>query len=323
MRRRVLLPLVTLAATAGLALAGAAAIDHGESSATTRPGFGAGPVQPGTPRTDGWAAVVDFDARIDPGSRNACERGGPACLSSVVDEMAARLELQGCTHTAPFAFTYLEMTRGVERAVGEPAFFDDPPSTVHADALFARLYFDAFDNWAAGRLDEVPGVWRIAFETAARADTNAATDLLLGMNAHISRDLPYVVADVAAWQGSGGRGDFERVNQVIARVKRPMLREAAERFDPSLALLDLPLPALAASDSAELIATWRNQALDRGLRLARADSGPERAAIEGEIERSALATAVLLLNAGTVTQGPVPPAARDAYCEAATAQPGP
>lgn len=323
MSRRVFLPLVTLAATAGLALAGSAAIDRGGASATIRPGFGAGPVQPGTPRTDDWAAVVDFDARIDPASDNTCARGDAACLSSVVGEMAARLERQDCAHTAPFAFTYLEMTRGVERAVSDPTFFDDRRSTVHADALFARLYFDAFDNWAAGRLDDVPGVWRIAFEAAARAETNAATDLLLGMNAHISRDLPYVVADVAAWQGSGGREDFERVNQVIARVKSPMLRQAAERFDPSLALLDLPLPALAASDSAELIATWRNQALDRGVRLANADSGSERAEIEGEIERSALATAVLLLNAGTVMQGPVPPAARDAYCEAAAAQPGP
>lgn len=317
MSRRIALPLVALAAVVVVALVGSAAIDRDGSSSTTRPGFGAGPVQPGTPRTEGWASLADFDARLDPGSNNTCERGGPACLASVVDEMAARLELQGCAHTAPFAFTYLEMTRGVERAVGEPAFFDDRRSTVHADALFARLYFDAFDNWAAGRFDDVPGVWRIAFETAARAGANAATDLLLGMNAHISRDLPYVVADVAAWQGGGGQDDFERVNQVIARVKGPMLREAAERFDPSLALLDLPLPALAASDSAVLIATWRDQALDRGLRLAHADSAPERAEIEGEIERSAMATAVLLLNAGTVTPGPVPPAARDAYCDAA------
>lgn len=94
-----------------------------------------------------------------------------------------------------------------------------------------------------------------------------------------------------------------------------MLRGAADRFDPSLAPLDLPLPAMAANDSVELIGARRNQALERGLRLSLASSAEdERAAIEGEIEREAMATAALLLNAGTSRPSPRSPAERDVYC---------
>ena len=318
MRSRALLPLALLAGFAVLGVAGAAAVDRSVDPVPTAAGFGGGPVHAGTARTEAWATVADLEPRLSPVSDNACERGEPDCLAAVLGEMQARLDAQGCAHTAPFAFTYLEMTRGVRDAVVDPGFFDEPTASAHADALFARLYFDAFDNWEAGRLADVPGVWRIAFGTAERGTANAATDLLLGMNAHIARDLPYVVADIAQWQqeANADPSDFERINDVIARVKGPMLRRSAERFDPSLILLDLPLPALAANDSVELIGRWRNQALERGIRLSQARTAAERAAVEGEIEREAMATAVLLLNAGTTLPSPITVAERDAYCEA-------
>ena len=76
------------------------------------------------------------------------------------------------------------------------------------------------------------------------------------------------------------------------------------------------MPAVAAGDSVELIGRWRNQALERGIRLSQARTDAERAGVEGEIEREAMATAVLLLNAGTTRPSPISPADRDAYCEA-------
>lgn len=324
MTRRVLVPVAVLGGLVAVSVVGAALVDHSADAGTTAPGFGAGPVTRGTARTEGWSAVADLEPGPAPESDNLCERGEPECLGAVVEEMQTRLDEQGCAHTAPFAFTYLWMTQGVHDAVLDEGFFADPPSTAQADALFARLYFDAVDNWAAGRIDEVPAVWRIAFGAAETGETNAATDLLLGMNAHISRDLPYVVADIAVWEQERDTdgSDFELINEVIGRVKSPMLQEAAERYDPSLALLDLPLPALAASDSVELIATWRNQALDRGVRLSQATTDTERRAVEAEIEREAMATAVLILNAGTARPGPVSPAERDAYCADQAARAG-
>ena len=318
MNRPVLASLAVCAGITGLALAVAAGADRTPDPVATPSGFGSGAVPAEAPVTEAWAAVADLGPELSPDSQNACERGEPVCLEGVLEEMAARLDALGCTHDAPFAFTYHEMTRGVYDAVGEPGFFDRPSATVHADALFARLYFAASDNWAAGRFEAVPPVWRIAFGAAERDGPNAATNLLLGMNAHISRDLAYVVADVASWQAEAGAdsSDFLRINDVIAKVKGPMLAAAAERFDPSLALLDLPLPALAAGGGVDIIGMWRNQALERGLRLSQATSDEERAAIEGEIEREAMATAALLLNAGTTRPSPLSPAERDVYCAA-------
>lgn len=316
MRSRSLVPWVVLAALTVSALVVAAAVDRTADPPPAPSGEEA--TSAGDARTEAWAAVADLGPRLSPDSTNPCERGDAECLDAVVAEMQARLEAQGCAHTAPFAFTYLEMTRGVRDAVRDPAYFADPAAAAHADALFARLYFDAFDDWAAGREDEVPGAWRIAFG-AAEADTpTAATDLLLGMNAHIARDLAYVVADIAVWQQEAEQdnSDFERVNDVIARVKGPMLQGSAQRFDPTLALLDLPLPSLMAGDSVDLIGTWRNQALEHGIRLSQAATPAERAAIEAEIERDAMATAVLLLDVGTTLPSPVSGPARDAYCEA-------
>ena len=199
------------------------------------------------------------------------------------------------------------MTRGVRDAVLSPAYFAEPAASAHADAVFARFYFEAFDDWAAGRVDEVAGAWRLAFGAAERGRPNAATDLLLGMNAYISRDLAYVVVGIAAWQREVdlAHGDFERINDVIAGVKGPMLQGSAARFDPTLVLLDLPLPALAAGDSVDLIGRWRDQALEHGIRLSEASRRrPGAVAVEGEIEREALAIAVVLLDLGTTLPGP-------------------
>jgi hypothetical protein len=320
-RSRVLLPVAMVVSIAVVGVVGAASVDRTEESVATQPGFGSGPVRAGTPRTPGWAAVADAGPELTADSENACERGDAACLAVVLDEMEDRLDAQGCAHTAPFAFTYLEMTRGVFEAVLEPGFFDAPPVTAHADALFARLYFDAFDNWAAGRTEDVPAVWQIAFGAAEGGETSAAADLLLGMNAHISRDLPYVVADIAQWQSAAeaGQSDFDRVNDVIASVKSPMIDGAAARFDPSLAQLDQPLPGLTASDSVDLIGTWRDRAFDRGVRLGQASSAAERLLIEGEIEREAMAIAAMLLNADTSQPAPTSPDERDEYCTEAGA----
>ena len=52
-----------------------------------------------------------------------------------------------------------------------------------------------------------------------------------------------------------------------------------------------------------------------GLALVAARSDAERRAVEGQIERQALAIGALILNAGTTQGAGLDRAARDAYCE--------
>lgn len=243
-----------------------------------------------------WAEIAArLDAPIADRDATPCHRGEPQCLQAVVAEMEARLEVRPCDHTAPFAFTYLEMTRGVAE---EALSFDDPALISIVDARFAQQYFDAFDNWQAGRHDEVPSAWQMAFATAEREASSAALDLILGMNAHISRDLAYIVASLVS-DASGlteQPADYLRVNTVIAGVKSPMLARAADRFDPNLFLLDTDLMAEGAPDPVTLISDWRAFAFELGRRLATA-SPDERDAVIAEIERTSTAAAAVLIAA--------------------------
>jgi hypothetical protein len=314
-RGRMLVGLTLAGAAIGLAVA---ALTPGPGAAVTPgPGFGPGPVTPADPVTPAWAEVVDLEPGIDPAAAEPCRAGRVECLDVVIAEMEARFERLGCAHTAPFAFTYLETTRDVRRRVADPDFFVDPPVISQLDAVFARLYFDAIDNWKAGRVDEVPGAWRIAFQAADEGRTSAAADVFLGMNAHISRDLAYAVALVASADGDmmSDPTDYLLVNEVIAEVQGPMLEGAAARFDPSLADLASLLPAEAGVSSVELIARWRQESFDLGIRLATAGSDEERAAVAAEIERNAVAGATMILNADSSLRPKQPPFDRDGYCE--------
>jgi hypothetical protein len=207
------------------------------------------------------------------------------------------------------------MTKGVKARTASSTFFDDAPRVNQLDALFAELYFDASDNWEAGRIDHVPPAWQMAFAAGETGTTSPMTDLLLGMNAHISRDLAYAVAQLLESQPGGpqapgrtDRADFDRVNEVIDEVSQPMLTGAAARFDPSIGDLDLALSDTALApladhldfssiDSTQLIALWRTQAFQMAERLAVADTPEARLAVEAEIERNAAAIATLILNA--------------------------
>lgn len=254
----------------------------------------------GSARTTAWAQIVPgMGAAAFETGDTVCHRGQAECLEAIVAEMDARLAELGCEHTAPFAFTYLEMTKGVLESVET---FDRPGLISIVDARFAELYFDAIDNWYSGNTADVPAAWQLAFATADRGESSAALDLILGMNAHISRDLAYVVAELAAQDPlvTDEPEDYRLVNEVIGDVKTPMLERAARRFDPSLFLLDTGIELDDVPDPVELIGMWRSNSFDLGLRLARAETDDDRRAVIAEIERTSTAAASVLIAAEAV-----------------------
>lgn len=274
----------------------AAALTACATDEITRTPPGLAPAQ-GTALTAEWAEIAaGLNVSITDTTATPCHRGEPRCLAAVVTEMEARLEARPCAHTSPFAFTYLEMTRGV---ANEVASFDDAALISVVDARFAQQYFDAFDNWQLGRIEDVPAAWQMAFATADRQQSSAALDLILGMNAHISRDLAYIVATAVASDPNLREqpDDYLRVNDVIAQVKSPMLANAADRFDPNLFLLDTDLTAQGAPDPVTLIADWRTFSFDLGRRLALAETSAQTDAVIAEIERTSTAAAAVLITA--------------------------
>ena len=143
---------------------------------------------------------------------------------------------QACDHNSMFALTYLRTTEEYRRSATAPGFFSDPAFINHQDAVFARYYFDAWDGYRDGTLAEVSQSWQIAFDAADRQKVAGSGNLLLGMSAHVNRDLPLVLAEIGLVKpdGSSRKPDHDKVNQFLNRVIEPLFDEAAARLDPTV-----------------------------------------------------------------------------------------
>jgi hypothetical protein len=171
--------------------------------------------------------------QTQPGPVPGCARPTIACVEGEVRRMKALRQRLGCDHRAVFVTTYLIVTEVVLQTLRhDPHFFDDPNYLISEDALFADYYFRAFDTHAAGR--PVPEAWRIAFETAGSGDANAGQDMLLGINAHVQRDQPFVLAQLGLRtpQGATRKRDHDRFNTLLERAYEPIVHEIARRYDP-------------------------------------------------------------------------------------------
>jgi hypothetical protein len=222
---------------------------------------------------------------------------------------------ESCDHDAIFALAYLRTTEEYRRTVEEDAaFFTDTLFVNHEAAVFARLYFDAYDAWHASRSQDVPRAWAIAFEAAADRAVTAHGNLSLGISAHIQRDLPFALAGIGLVKpdGSSRKPDHDRVNIILNRVSDDLYAEIARRFDPTIDDADLPGTA----DDAgvfQIIPTWREIAWRNAERLASAATPEERARVADSIEDYAASQAETIRQAEAYPPGHSS-AARDAYC---------
>lgn len=249
-----------------------------------------------------WLPIgATLSRTLQPSASNRCSNGGLGCLPAVEHEMSRRLAplAASCSGTAPFLVMYRQVSREVGASVAARRY-RVPAFVAHMDAVFATLYFDAADAWAAGRRDDVPRAWRIAYGAAERHAVSTLGGMLLGMNAHISRDLPYAIAAVGLRNpdGSSTLDDVVAVNRDIGRAQGPMLDEIARRFDPSIeqvvAASRMVDPRLVGS----VIARWRVEAIDNARDLIAARDDPARLrAVQTRIDTNATMRALLLYRA--------------------------
>ena len=174
-----------------------------------------------------WTSLLPgLTDTYNPSSENVCVAGKPRCIDAVIKEMKRRFEPLGrsCHHNAIFSLAYLRTTQTYKWASDQPGYFNDTPWVNHEAAVFAKYYFAAYDNWAAGLRGQAPQAWLIAFDAAAGRRVSGSGDLMLGMSAHINRDLPLALA--AAHRG---RGSF----RPRRRPHRHALRRRIHRTVPA------------------------------------------------------------------------------------------
>lgn len=283
---------------AGLAAVAAVAAAAGPAAA-----------QPGPPAPDTGSARV-------PQAFEVCPDGSPRCPDEAIAEMYRRWRplSNRCDHRAVFALTYLRTTEEFARTVkGEPGFFSDVPWINWEDRVFAELYFRPADDFDRGA--PVPGAWRVAFEAGRSPDVTGLGDLLLGMNAHIQRDLPFTLAHVGLVKpdGSSRKGDHDKVNAFLDRVADPLQRELARRYDELFATSDAEPSPLDEATALQTVRNWRETAWRNAERLVGARSDAERTQVARSIDDYAEAQARSILSANTA---PGYGATRDAHCRA-------
>lgn len=265
-----------------------------------------------------WTSLLPtLTDTYEPTSANDCVAGRSTCLDKTIREMQRRFDplAQACNHNAVFALAYLRTTQTYGWARDQEGFFDDTAFVNHEDAVFARYYFEAYDDWAAGRTSEVPEAWRIALDSAAGRKVSGDGNLFLGMNAHVNRDLPYVLAAIGLTypDGSSRKADHDKVNQFLNAVLDPLLAEEAARFDPATDDARDPL-LLGYTTTFQMLAAWRETAWRNAERLVAATTPEARAAVEQSIEDYAASTARTIVLGTSYLPPLTTSTSRDAYC---------
>jgi hypothetical protein len=258
------------------------------------------PAAPGTP-TD-----------VQPGPVPRCARPTMRCVDGTLRIMRRWRARLGCDHRAVFDTTYALLTEEIRRALREAGFFEDRRYLIWEVTQFSNFYFRTLENDRAGR--PVPEAWRIAFEAADSDGANAGQDMLLGINAHVQRDMPYVVASLGVRTPSGAsrKPDHDRANEVLNRAYERIVREVAERYDPLLFTSNAGWNPLDNIAGLEAVKGWREGVWRNAERLLTARTDAERSLVEATIEGNAAAWAQLM----AAPQAPGYRAQRDAYCAA-------
>ncbi|HEY7267782.1 MAG TPA: DUF5995 family protein [Solirubrobacterales bacterium] len=247
-----------------------------------------------------------------PGPVPNCEVAGIGCIDTEIQRLQGFRDQLGCDHRAVFATTYLELTRGLRRDLDtDPGMFRDRNYLYTEDALFADIYFDTFRAWQAG--GRVAPAWQIAFEQAAHGQITGAQEMLLGINAHVQNDMPFVIAalGVRTPDGASRKPDHDAVNEVLNRAYEPVVDAIRQRYDP---LIGVTNPAIAPADDIaglELVRVWRELVWRNAERLLLAKTDAQRQTITKQIETNAADWA----RGMAAVQVPGIRASRDGYCE--------
>jgi hypothetical protein len=270
-----------------------------------------------------WPSLLpplDVPNTVQPGPVSYCHKATIGCVDETIARMRVLRRRLGCDHRAIFATTYLLLTEEIRKTVvDEPHFYSDNQWLIYLDVLFAKYYFDTTANYEGHR--RVPDAWGIGFDTAAHGDANAGQDMLLGINAHVQRDMPFVMAGVGLRKpdGSTRKPDHDAANEILRRAYDRIVKTIADQYDPLISTTNSEATPVDNIGGLELVKEWREGVWRNAERLLNAKSAEERASISQQIEDDA---AVWARGMAANDQPAGYRAYRDDYCRTHVKLPG-
>mmetsp|Transcript_11393 Transcript_11393/g.17487 ORF Transcript_11393/g.17487 Transcript_11393/m.17487 type:complete len:330 (+) Transcript_11393:117-1106(+) len=229
------------------------------------------------------------------------------CVPLVIHELSSRLCELGCDHNVIFSLIYLYTTqRFLDFGLSNGDDFENIHSVVREDSLFADYYFRAYDAYHNDRNTAVvPPVWKLTFELAESKSIYSQTNGLLGVTAHIQRDLPLVLYELYKEGTPVSQADHFTINNILftATDPSPIIQQFYDPIYPNSTIEGLTA-----------VIEWRANAWEDYEKLLNADGNEtEVDEVLNEIEMKALATAQFF--ASNSYDKDNYNTARDAYCE--------
>src|SRR6476661_7713192 len=261
-------------------------------------GVGVSPARADLPYVSWTTYLPGWTDAFIPSSDNDCVAGRPNCLKATLKKFSDILSTNAmnCTHAATFAMTYTRITQTYAYVRDIPGYFDDVAYINHMDAVFAKYYFDAYDAYQSGNRSAVPAAWLTAFDAARDKKVTGTGDLLLGINAHVNRDLPFVLAamGVVRPDGVSGKADFDKADLFLNDASDALMAELSARFDPTIDDSNDPL-GLSYASVMQMLTSWREVAWRNAEALVNAPTPAARALVAQGIENGANAAANSIL----------------------------
>jgi hypothetical protein len=250
--------------------------------------------------------------QVQPRGVPYCRKATIKCVDVEIRRLRAEQKRYGCDHRGVFATTYLELTRQLRETLAQrPNFFNDAKYLYVEDALFANIYINTLRDYERG--NSVPPAWQIALDTAQSSDVNGAQDMLLGINAHVQNDMPFVLAALGqrTRSGTSRKPDHDKMNEILDAAYERVVRQIEDRFDPILATTNARWTFADDYAGLEMVKQWRENVWRNAERLLAAKTTAEQRQVADQIHEYAAAWARNIANPIQV-QGYR--AQRDAYC---------
>ena len=272
-----------------------------------------GQSHPANAQWEAYLPALSGATETQPGKVPYCRRAKIVCIDTEIARLSRAQRDFHCDHRAVFSTTYLELTRQLREELHAGPFKKqllDRRYLYTEDAVFANVYFQTLKDWKRGA--PVPEAWRIALQTARDGEVNGAQDMLLGINAHVQNDMPFVLASLGlrTRDGASRKPDHDLINQILDHAYQRVVDAVASRYDPFVATTNSSATPFDDAAGLEMVKEWREQVWRNADELVDASSGDEREQIAERIQENAAQWAQGM----AAFQTPGDRARRDAYC---------